>query len=124
MKVLHIFKVIFALVFLSHFSYGSEINDDPLNEKQARTATAGISTYERFIGFPISITGYFLKHNGEAVGQGVKSLYYAAYGYEGDNKIDRCSKLKDGLSFTFGAPLISLGFTAFYAYSLYHGGFG
>lgn len=122
MKILHIFKVIFALVFLGHICYGSEINDDHVNEQQTRTVTVKISTCDQFIVFPIKITGYFLKHAGIAFGQGVKSLYYAAYGYEYGQKVDRLAKLKDGLSFTLGGPLISLAFTGGYAYSLYNGG--
>jgi len=122
MKTLHVLRVTFALFFLSHFSHANTDKDDPLCEPQARTATVGTSTCDQFIVFPIKIMGYFVKTTGMTFGQGVKGLYYAAYGYECGKKVDRCAKLKDGLSFTLGAPLLSLVFTGGYAYSLYNGG--
>ncbi|MCX7351701.1 MAG: hypothetical protein NTW22_00215 [Proteobacteria bacterium] len=122
MKTLHVLRVTFALFFLSHFSHANTDKDDPLCEPQARTATVGTSTCDQFIVFPIKIMGYFAKTTGMTFGQGVKSLCYSAYGYECGAKVDRWDKFKNGMSFTLGAPLLSLVFTGGYAYSLYNGG--
>lgn len=122
MKILPALKVICTLFFLSHFSYTSTEKEDPLREQQVRTATLKTYTCDQFIVFPIKIVGYFVKTTGMTFGQGVKGLYYSAYGYESGEKVDRWDKFKSGLSFTLGAPIISLAFTGGYAYSLYNGG--
>jgi hypothetical protein len=104
MKILPALNVIFTSFFLSNFAYASTEKEDPLCEQQARTAIVRTST-------------------GMTFGQGVKGLYYSAYGYEYGEKVeDRWGKFKSGMAFTLGAPILSLAFTGGYAYSLYNGG--
>lgn len=123
MKILPALNVIFTSFFLSNFAYASTEKEDPLCEQQARTAIVRTSTCDQFIVFPIKIIGYFLKTTGMTFGQGVKGLYYSAYGYEYGEKVeDRWGKFKSGMAFTLGAPILSLAFTGGYAYSLYNGG--
>ena len=136
MKILHIFKVMFALIFFSHISYAASGVDPLVDEPQRKVASttnsgfvapSEITTFNRYVGIPLKAAKIFLWTSCAAPVTGVKSLFFAAYGYEGGVSLksdERLSKFKQGLAFTLGAPFIGFGFAAVYAAFAYNGGVG
>ena len=123
MKIVNTIKVVSALVFLSNISYGSQYpnseeiakplsrSTSPVNETPSEPEsipTKKVSNFDYYICNPATVVGIFLFMTVASPFVGCKHFYYAATGYEGDIKIDRYSKFKEGLTFTFGAPLVGL----------------
>lgn len=128
MKIVNTIKVLSALVCLSNISYyGSQDNNtgwqgieeppsrspSPVNELPSEPESAPtnkVSNLDYYICNPTKAFGIFLYTTVASPFVGSKHFYYAATGYEGD----RCSNFKQGLTLTFGAPLVGLAVSIFY----------
>jgi len=135
MKILYTFKVMFALVFFSHISCAASGVDSLVDEQRKVTSTTNsgfvapseITTFNRYVGIPLTATKIFLWTSCAAPFTGVKSIFFAAYGYEGGVSLksdELLSKFKQGVAFTLGAPVIGFGFAVAYAAFAYNGGIG
>lgn len=133
MKIVNTIKVLSALVCLSNFSFGSQGNDEwqdiqeppassqsPVNEPPSEPdgiPVKTVSNFDYYVSYPATAFGIFLYTTVASPFVGFKSFYHAATGYEVDGKVDRCSKFREGLALTVGAPLVGVVAALAYLYS-------